>query len=253
MRCSRDIKLESSGAVYYFRFLPWDTKFFGRNSYALDDGRSVLKPRAEIPEMLERRMGNTFISAKIDSREDKGVIDLLQRAGFRYIDTEVVLKYRGPGRTAGSPVSVCVQEVRRNGGLPYAELGTSFTCTRFHSDKNIAREKADLLWVHFIKNYRPSAVNRIFTAKLNNRVVGAILAHKEKAERRVRLSFVAVLEEFRNKNVGTSLIQYAVNCFKGFEITTGTQAKNVGALNFYVRNGFSRIKNSKAIMHRWQS
>lgn len=253
MAYSKDIKLKSGASVYYFKFLPWDTEFFGKDSFMLDTGRSKMKPSFEIKKMIEKRLKDSFVTAKIESGEDKGVIDFLQSAGFKYVDVEVVLKYAGPENRPKAPAGLSIEEAKKNAGLPYADLGSSFDCTRFHCDKNIAKEKADSLWVSFIRTYAPSTSRYMFIAKLDKRVVGAILAHKEKDLKRIQLSFVAVLKEFRGRSVGAYLIQAAIDHFKGFEIVTETQAKNIRALNFYIKNGFSMIEKTKTVMHRWRS
>ena len=64
------------------------------------------------------------------------------------------------------------------------------------------------------------------------------------------ISYIAVIEEYRSFGVGKKLIQKIISDFSDFEIKTGTQVKNIKALNFYIQNGFA-ISNTYSIFHRW--
>lgn len=252
MSCSQDIRLEAEGAVYHFKFLRWDTDFFGRDCYILDTERSVLKPSGKIKDYINKDLKGSFITAKITASSERGLFDFLQTAGFRYIETEIALKYdTGFRNRAGAVSDAEILKLEKNETLPYEELGSVFGLTRFHGDVNIPEEKADLLWISYIKNYKPSPTAHMFIARYRGETAGSILVNQSEDRKKANLFFVSVIERFRGKKIGSHLIRYVVGQFGGVELTTGTQAGNTDALNFYIKNGFSIIEKTNAVFHRW--
>ena len=252
MKSCADVRLRSGNAEYYFKFLKWDSKFFGRNCYILDAARSRLRPSLSMRKLINRRFYNCFITAKIDTACDRSLLEFLQLSGFRYIETEIILKYQTVSRQQRlfSP-NQSIIEVKQNMNLPYEELGSVFTMTRFHSDVHIPRDQADLLWIEYIKNHIPSSAERLFIAKKGKEVAGAVIVNINRNRRRADISFVSVREKFRHIGIGSGLISYVIQTFghKGFYV--GTQASNIAALNFYIKNGFSIIEKSMIVFHRW--
>lgn len=252
MDCSKDIKIAKDGAVYYFKFLEWDTDFFGKDSYVLDTGRSVLLPSSGIKELVAEKLKGSFVSAKVETGLGREEIAFLQALGFTYIDTEITLRFdKGDTRPAIESEGLKIFEVKRSAGLPYEKLGGIFKYSRFHSDTHIPKEKADEVWIRYIKDYKPSKDKRIFAAEYKGEIAGSILVNHDEGKKIANLFFVGVLEKFRGRKIGTSLIRHLSDKFGDAELTVGTQAANIGALNFYIRNGFSVIKETKIIMHRW--
>lgn len=252
MDCSQDIKLEAGGgACYYFKFLPWDTDFFGRKSYVLDDKKSNLKPIKRITSMLSSYFPEAFLTAKIDTNYAKGISDFLQESGFVYIDTEVVLKYNRKFKADNAASSVKVIKLDVNANLPYGALGKTFNFTRFHNDLHITRSKADNLWISYIKNYEPSPSRHMFIAEYNGNVAGSILVNLEDGGKKAYLFFVSVVGEFQKIGIGSCLIRKVVDYFPQSDLFTGTQIRNINALNFYIKNGFSIVAATSNVFHRW--
>lgn len=253
MNSCNDIVLKKRSAKYYFKFLKWDSDFFGLNSYYLQENKSNLFPEISIIKLLDKNLGTSFITAKLNSAISNEKLSFLQRLGFKYIDLEVTLLYQPlVSQNKKMPEGVSFEELFVNEGLPYKQLGGAFTNTRFHSDKRIAKEKADLLWIRYLKNFIPGPGNRIFVAKVDKKIVSVILVCKDKKANTARLYFVATRKEFQNKGIGSGLIKYVISKFRQKNILVGTQGKNLQALNFYLRNGFTKVNDTKIVMHRWQ-
>ena len=257
-----DLKIEKNGAVLYFKFLPWDSEFFARDSFMLLPEKSKIIPSPALATALKERLKNTFVAAKIDTANQKEVLNFLYSAGFRYIDTEVVLKYdrarrstqkSGKQKEPASLSKVRIERLSKNQRLPYADLVSGFNFSRFHQDTQIAKEKADLVWINYLRNYRPSRVNHMFVARVNRDVAGIILANQNLSQACVVLFFVALIKEFIGRGIGTKLIQYTVSQFanQDLELLTETQINNTRAMNFYKRNNFSTVKSVRTVLHRW--
>ncbi|MFA5339120.1 MAG: GNAT family N-acetyltransferase [Candidatus Omnitrophota bacterium] len=260
MKYMKDITLKAAGAKIRLKFLQWDTGFFGRPSFLLDAGRLELTPSSELDGKFRRSFKDTFITAKIDTATEIRVLDFLYSTGFKYINTEVTLKYQDKGCCAGrskaaqakrGALGCKIEKLETNEGLPYSRLGSVFTCDRFHSDPHIRKEKADLLWINYLKNFKPSATRFLFVARIGDEAAGVILCHKDARMKRVFLAYVAVAEKFAGAGVGTALIQHVIRHFRRFEMVTETQVGNISAMNFYIRNGFSVIEKTRTILHRW--
>lgn len=252
MNCCDDIVLEKGKALYYLRFLDWDTNFFGLPSFILDENKSNLVPEPKLIELFAEKLKISFITAKLNSDIDREELHFLQETGFKYIGSEVTLKFvsnSGSGTTVSKDIKY--ERLTSNRGLPYNTIGSLFINTRFHSDVHIDKKKADLLWVEYIENYLVDQDNHIFVAQAGGQIASVILVGKDKETSCMRLNFVATRKEFQNQGIGSGLIRFVVGNFKDSVILVGTQVKNSAALNFYIRNGFAQVFTNKIVMHRW--
>lgn len=234
----------------YLKHLAWDSDFFGVDSYLLDVSKSRFLPGKDAKAMIEERFQNCFLSVKLDTRVDYAMTYFLQECGFYYVDTEVELKLAQKKESQPLAVNLRIEELKVNEGLPYQKLGSAFNLTRFHTDLNIPNEKADELWIRYIQNYKLSVERRLFAAFYGEEVCGVILSNIHNG--RAVLFFVSVLDGFRGKNIGSSMIRYSTEMLGGFDIYTETQVKNIKALNFYIKNGFSEIAKTLTVLHRWK-
>ena len=234
---------------YHFRYLEWDSKFFKRPCYFFDVRSSNITKSEKIADQIQTRLNGAFVTTKIDSSYDYNFVQAMQRSGFRYIDTEITLQFDQQPNEFRCNNTVEIIKPDCNKGLPYDELGSVFSLTRFHSDPHISSIKADLLWVNYVKNFVIDNDHHMYVAQVNGNVVGVVLVNIE--NRQAMLFFVSVMSLYQNAGIGTTLVQQVVRNYKDLTIRTGTQVKNVQALNFYIRNGFSKIFKTCTVMHRW--
>lgn len=252
MNCNQDIILIDNDIKYYFKYLEWDSDFFQKNSYYLDIESSQIGVSSKIKKEIKEKFNNSFITIKLNTNIEKDILYYLQDCGFNYIDTEVVLEYKKETETILN-ISKNVKVIKKvtNEGLPYESLGKAFTLTRFHSEKNIDNNKADLVWVNYLKNYKVSKDKYMYIAQIDGRIAGVILANQSNDI--VTLFFVAVLEEFRGYGVGKILIKHVLDSFKEKTIRTETQVQNINALNYYINSGLSQIVYTSTVLHRWDN
>lgn len=247
---SNDIIIVNDSVEYRFNFLEWDTNFFNRNSYSLNIEKTKLGVDLSLVEMFKEKLQGSFVTIKLNTQTDYRIIQFLQQCGFYYVDTEVTLKYKPLQKEYTNDTSeLLIENIHINQNLPYEALGKSFSKTRFHEDIHIDNKLADLLWINYMKNYVPSASKLMFVAKFKGEVAGTILVNIN--GQNANLFFVAVLEKFRGQKIGHHLIQYVVKYFENYELSVGTQCKNVGALNFYIMNGFSKVDKTSTVLHGW--
>ncbi len=246
---SKDIFLRDDEDSYHFRYLEWDSNFFKRPCYMFDVENSNITKFDKIADEIQTRFNGAFVTVKIDSSYDYHFVQTLQKSGFRYIDTEITLEFDEKPRALECNNTIEIIKPDRNKDLPYEELGSVYSLTRFHSDPHISSGKADLIWVNYLKNFVIDNYHHMYVALVNGEIAGVVLVNIEK--RQVMLFFVAVMSSVRNAGVGTKLVQEIVRSFEDSAIRTGTQVKNVRALNFYIRNGFNKIYTTRTVMHRW--
>jgi GNAT superfamily N-acetyltransferase len=246
---NKDIVLQDDGALYYFRYLDWDTEFFGLPSYSLDTENSTIVANPVVADSIDTQLSGAFVTAKIDTSKDYGIVDFLMQSGFQYIDTEVTLEYHGIPDASILRDNIAIAKFEDNKRLPYENLGAVYSLTRFHTDPHINSEKADQLWVNYLKNYIPDNQHHIFAAIVKNEVAGVILVDVDESS--AILSFVSVRQRYQGQGIGSLLLQKVIGNFKEKCMTVGTQVKNIGALNFYIQNGFYMIRHTKTILHRW--
>lgn len=251
MKYDKDIIIKDNDICVYFKYLEWDSGFFKVNSYMLDLDQSNLKASSLVKSEIESKLKDSFVSVKLDTNSDFQIVSLLQDYGFKYIDTEVTLEFKDSClvKEKGITNNVYVTKEIANANLPYKQLGDAFSLTRFHADTNIPSDKADELWVNYLKNYNLSERKHMFTAKVKDEIAGVILVDLN--NKVATLAFVSIIDGFRGLGVGTVLINKVIESFPSYTIRTGTQVKNINALNFYISNGFSKIYKTSTVLHRW--
>ena len=246
---SKDIVLRHHGDSYHFRYLEWDSNFFKRPCYMFDVENSNITKSGTIDDQIQTRLNGAFVTVKINSSYDYNFVQNLQKSGFRYIDTEVTLEFSEKPKTLEYNDAIQIIKPDCKMDLPYEALGSVYSMTRFHTDPHISGDKADLIWVNYLKNYVIDDYHRMYVALVHGEVAGVVLVNIEKEQ--VMLFYVAVMSSYQNSGVGKQLVQKVVSDYKDSTIRTGTQVKNVRALNFYIRNGFSKIYKTRTVMHKW--
>lgn len=250
MSFSNDIIIKDSESLFYFKYLEWDSDFFKKESFLLDVEKSNLIPTQKIKEKIKEKFQNSFISVKLNTNLDYKITFFLQECGFYYVDTEVTLELSKLKEQNTTKENIKIENLTINENLPYKELGSAFSLTRFHADLNIDNSLANLLWINYIKNYKPSNNKYLFVAKINEEVAGVILVNTND-DKIANLFFVAVIDKYRGLGIGKELTSAVIIYFDKYHLTVGTQVKNINALNFYIKSGFSKIKQTSTVLHRW--
>lgn len=245
---SKDIILSSNNSKLYFKYLDWDSKFFNKKSYLIDFSRSKnLKKSKNLRKLIKENFKDSFVSMKIPTNKVE-LISFFQECGFKFIDEEVILKNSKIGNKIDR-ADLVFREEKRELNFNFKELSSVFQFSRFHNDSKIKNRKADLLWEEHFNNFKISKNNRAFVVEKSNEVAGTVLVKIDGNS--ATLFIVSVKEKFRNKNIGSYLISNTIQSLENYEIFTETQVKNIEALNFYIKNGFTKIERTLTVMHRW--
>ena len=256
----KDLKISYKGNTFGFKFLDWDTKFFGVNSYIMgrDDVRFKRYSGSLLKYILNKLPKKSFITTRISTNANQKLIELFFGLGFKYIDTALTYSINKEDSVFSfnrhfNP-TVKVIKLNKNRNLPYKALGSVFNLTRFHKDTKIGIKKANQLWIEYIKNFVPNTLNHIFVARIGKKIIGALLL-KEREEHNKRIAeifFFGVIKNHRNKGVGSALMHRAKEwaLHRNDTLLIGTQSKNNKTANFYVKNGFL-LRETNLVLHRW--
>ena len=212
MNNSKNILIQDGTIKFYFRYLEWDSKFFSKPSYLLDIQESNLSVSDLCKTIINEKLNNKFVTVKLNTKLDNGLLNFFQECGFYYVDTEVVLEYVKKGKNLDTINKITILKKDKNSGLPYQKLGSTFSLTRFHSDLNISNLKADTLWINYLKNYAISESRQMFTSEVDGAVVGVILVNVNNSV--ATLFYVSVINEYKGLGIGSSLIEYVLEYFK---------------------------------------
>lgn len=93
-----------------------------------------------------------------------------------------------------------------------------------------------------LNNYN-EVIEQIYVYEMDNRIVGFI--HISNIYNEVDIINVAVLEEYRNKKIATSLIEFIINNIKPNKIMLEVRESNDKAINLYKKIGFNIIHTRK--------
>lgn len=125
--------------------------------------------------------------------------------------------------------------------------------SRFKIDSNFKNNEFETLYTAWIEqSISHKNADKVIGFSINNKVVGFITFVLK--NNMFDIGLIAVNEQHRSLKIGKQLLAYVFNysVSKNVEfVTVTTQNKNQGALNFYLKNGFS-INKTTYIYHLWK-
>jgi dTDP-4-amino-4,6-dideoxy-D-galactose acyltransferase len=222
--------------------LEWDTEFFGRKMGAL-----VLDEFAEsqLANDLEEAEKNQYeyILCQLKSPKEE-TIQLLESKGFYLSDIGVIWlisvdEYFSMigGKEDKSDVIVERASIKNLKSLQEI-IRPMFPNSRFYSDPFFSQNEADHLHVEWMKN---SILSKAADVVLQIPDKGFVIC-KKKEKGLGEIILIGVVERFRGRSLGESLMDASVAWFSDQSVKSirvKTQLKNVDAMNFYRKLGFS--------------
>ena len=125
--------------------------------------------------------------------------------------------------------------------------------SRFKIDSNFKNNEFETLYTAWIEqSISHENADKVIGFSINNKVVGFITFVLK--NNMFDIGLIAVNEQHRSLKIGKQLLAYVFNYSLSKKVdfvTVTTQNKNQGALNFYLKNGFS-INKTTYIYHLWK-
>jgi dTDP-4-amino-4,6-dideoxy-D-galactose acyltransferase len=223
----------------------WDTDFFGKKMgvFLLDNFTE-----AELNKDLKEAENNKYdyIVCQLESPKAE-TIRLLESKGFYLSDVGVIwlinvdeylsMFEREEAKSVAVVTKASIESLKNLQGI----IRPMFPNSRFYSDPFFSQDEADNLHMEWMKN---SIMGKVADVVLQIPGKGFVTC-KKKENRIGEIILIGVVEEFRGRNLGKSLMDASVTWFSDYfvkSIRVKTQLKNVDAMNFYRKLGFS-IKN----------
>lgn len=133
----------------------------------------------------------------------------------------------------------------------------TFKFDHFHSDPNLPSQLCDELYAEWVRNSFNGLVDKIFVAKINQKILGFVTCKIESLTQKCNfgvIELIGVDPKISRKGIGSLLINKALNWFAGFvpSVYVGTQVQNMRAMRLYTRLGFEPVY-SEATLHLWIS
>lgn len=127
---------------------------------------------------------------------------------------------------------------------------------RFFQDPNLRNEDANILYKKWIENEIRSKSVDVIGVTYKDKLIGFISCiyrnRISDSELDGVISLVGINKDYQGLGIGKKLINYALMNFNKKNIKNvfvGTQIDNLGALNFYISNGF-RVESSINSFHK---
>ncbi|KKY01799.1 MULTISPECIES: GNAT family N-acetyltransferase [Paraclostridium] len=127
---------------------------------------------------------------------------------------------------------------------------------RFFQDPNLRNEDANILYKKWIENEIRSKSVDVIGVTYKDKLIGFIscIYRNRISDRELDgvISLVGINKDYQGLGIGKKLINYALMNFNKKNIKNvfvGTQIDNLGALNFYISNGF-RVESSINSFHK---
>lgn len=125
---------------------------------------------------------------------------------------------------------------------------------RFFQDPNLRNEDANILYKKWIENEIRSKSVDVIGVTYKDKLIGFISCIYRISDRELDgvISLVGINKDYQGLGIGKKLINYALMNFNKKNIKNvfvGTQIDNLGALNFYISNGF-RVESSINSFHK---
>jgi len=153
------------------------------------------------------------------------------------------------------PSNLIIEDVKMEYEEKLVDITRSaYIYSHYYTDTLIHFEKAEKIYIEWIKNSLRGYANKILVAKQNKHIVGYITCKVIPIgkSRYGLIDLIAVRKSYQQKDIGLHLILSALKWFSNHVRTVyvTTQAQNIAAIRLYEKTGF-RIVSSEATLHHW--
>jgi len=238
------------------KLLDWDTEFFGRKiARAVGDRLSPDQFAAVDRWCTQSGIECLYFLARAD---DPLTVRTAERGGFGLMDIRVTLSRSGAAPTEASARQSPAAEIRE---VRPEDVGTlekiakeAHRNTRFFADANFPSERAEALYMRWIRQECEGGAQKVLVAVLpKDRAIGYVTCHLEASGGQGQIGLIAVDREAAGRGVGSCLILAALEWFASAgvaEIRVVTQGNNLAALRLYERHGFV-ARELQLWYHKW--
>jgi dTDP-4-amino-4,6-dideoxy-D-galactose acyltransferase len=172
---------------------------------------------------------------------DHRIIQALERSGFSYVGglSTLHMKRLNPSPREDKTLlrkaqTKDIAQLRKIAHLAFEE-------GRFYNEPGLSYEGAKKIYGEWAKNsVKGGYANEVIVA-VRNKVLGFVTLKNDRKNRILWIDLIAVSPEAQGQGVGSLLVAESwkrVEVLKDNTLGVKTQTENLGALRFYMRNGF---------------
>ena len=231
-----------SNSAYKLIVDKWMSEQLNKDSFYLvrdNSGEPISKALAKIPS-------KSFVSAKLGTHDTRSVIDLCSN-GFFLADTAITFEIPQSQelRQLAKEITHASPEDREE----VVEIArSSFVYSRFHRDPYIREDLADQIKANWAENYfNGKRGTHMLLATDKSKILG--FNQIIETEDTLLIDLIAVLPNYQQCGIGSSLIGGIGNIGINKKVRVGTQICNTTSVNFYQKIGF-KIVDLRYVFHR---
>jgi ribosomal protein S18 acetylase RimI-like enzyme len=195
-----------------------------------------------VPELF-RKLKASSVAARVPM-SSHGFTQMLERSGFLYVGGLVTLRMDLRAQAFHAPskaVGVSIRDAGKRDMAPLTLIAReAFREGRFHHEPGLkagAAQKIYGTWAKNMLNYADEV--RVAAGKSQ---LGFVSLKKDPENKRLWIDLIAVAPQAQSQGIGALL---AVESWKaalrqkGWDLAVKTEPENLGALRFYLKNGFT--------------
>ena len=220
--------------------LEWDSEFFGRRIARVQGGRLDAEGIARCRSWCAQE-GVEALQFLADPN-DAETAQAVQAAGFRYVDTRMMLER--PIADLAKLQGALPEAIHVGDGSEAAALAevarVSHRDSRFYHDPGFDRARCDDLYATWVKNSFEGFAQAVLVATHAGQPAGYLSCHLNDDDTG-QIGLVAVGEAARGHGLGGKLVEGSLAWFANAgkpRAVVVTQGRNVAALRMYERLGF---------------
>ncbi|MNK65811.1 TDP-fucosamine acetyltransferase [compost metagenome] len=218
--------------------LAWDSTILGGKAGRLDDFK--------LTDSALELTNFDFVHARVP-QSDVSTIWRLEAAGFRFVTVDYALKKSATRTSADSRGFQVIRYCREEPGVTIA--GFEVQGSRFHIDPRLRSRIPTDFWDAMIRNHCREFADFVIGAVDESGSLLACVTCFETADA-IDMFLVAVHPNHQGRGIGRELLVAveAEAVSRGKILTTSVVSQNLGAMNFYLRNGFA-FSEAFAVLH----
>lgn len=239
---------------FHYKFLEWDTNYFGVNSGRVTLNETIGSKEWEI--VRKELQGNDFNVIDNVNNDSTNNFYISQLAGAFVTDInfqftkevnhniKILNKYDISIQNK-LPVNNEILEISEN----------SYKHSRFFNDPYLNKNKAKDVYGHWVQSSFLSENKYFVISYIDSKVAGYVLFSLDNINTSAIIELISVKEGLENRYIGKEMMmnleKYITSNHTNIKyIRVGTQSNNINAINFYVGNGF-RVKEIRSVYHYW--
>lgn len=214
------------------------TKIIGYNCYNVD--------KLDIKTKFEKKSFYSYIFPYSSKN-----LNISQKLGFKYVSSRILLKYDKSFFPTNNNGIISYEIIYQGKNLKISDFNSIIKIlsktSRFYNDVFI-RKYAKKIYREWIYNSLFNQyADKLIIVRLKKKVIAFASLKISKMD--CIIDLIGIDAKYQNQGLGSYLLKKIVKKFNDYNIYVGTEAENIKAVSFYLKNNF-KIYRYKLIFHK---